>query len=262
MNMNILIIEDVDLTTQILESRIKRSNSKFNVKSFKTVARALSVEEFIPDIIILDHLLPGVKGIDALPVIKEKFPKAKIIVYSGQKDIELFSESINAGADLYIQKNEDSVVKLMGVIEEENLVGKKDSYIDRMFEKLDNMFTSKPVRKQKVVFLVEDDELFSFAIQKKLNDTLNCKIYTYDTANDCIANFDKKPDVIIADYYLSEGQTVIEIAKAYENDPFNTDFIVYSSQKDVKVAEQLLEYGISKYYVKNQETANNIVENL
>jgi DNA-binding NarL/FixJ family response regulator len=58
-----------------------------------------------PDVILMDIQLPGISGIEAVRLIKEKFPDVKILMETIFDDDEKIFKSICAGAEGYILKN-------------------------------------------------------------------------------------------------------------------------------------------------------------
>jgi len=69
------------------------------------------------DIILLDIGLPGMSGVEGIPLIKEKFPSSKIIMVSVFDDDDHVFKAILAGADGYILKKTPPV-KLLQSIED------------------------------------------------------------------------------------------------------------------------------------------------
>jgi DNA-binding NarL/FixJ family response regulator len=74
---------------------------------------AVSVEDFLvksdiapkPDIILSDIGLPGITGIEAIPLIKKKFPDTSIIILSVYADSDRVFKALCAGAVGYLQKD-------------------------------------------------------------------------------------------------------------------------------------------------------------
>jgi CheY-like chemotaxis protein len=62
------------------------------------------VEEFQPDVILMDARMPRLSGLEAVRYIKEKFPHIKIIVLSMYTDIKV--EALAAGADAFVSKSD------------------------------------------------------------------------------------------------------------------------------------------------------------
>jgi DNA-binding NarL/FixJ family response regulator len=69
-----------------------------------------------PDLIIIDVSMPNLRGIEAIPKIKALIPNAKILVLTMHGDKEYLTQSIAAGADGYLLK-EDADTELFNAIE-------------------------------------------------------------------------------------------------------------------------------------------------
>jgi len=72
-----------------------------------------------PDVILLDNHMPGVRGIDGIPSLKEAAPNARIMMLTVSENEDDLVNALRAGADGYLLKtNEsdqltDSIVKLL-----------------------------------------------------------------------------------------------------------------------------------------------------
>lgn len=60
--------------------------------------------EHQPDVVILDHMMPELDGIHAVPLIREVAPGAKVIMLSALSTAEMRAEAVKAGADAYVEK--------------------------------------------------------------------------------------------------------------------------------------------------------------
>jgi DNA-binding NarL/FixJ family response regulator len=90
------MIEILELKSEFL---IVLSNS--NVESFLA---SIDSNTHI-DIILLDIVLPGINGIDAIPLILEKLPQVKIVMNTVLEDSDSIYDSLKAGAIGYITKD-------------------------------------------------------------------------------------------------------------------------------------------------------------
>ena len=61
-------------------------------------------EEHQPDVIVLDHLMPDMDGIRALPLLRKAAPGAKVIMLSALSSRPHRIDAIRAGADAYVEK--------------------------------------------------------------------------------------------------------------------------------------------------------------
>ncbi len=57
-----------------------------------------------PDLILLDNHLPGVRGVDAIPALKEAAPQARILMLTVSEDENDLLAALRAGADGYLLK--------------------------------------------------------------------------------------------------------------------------------------------------------------
>ena len=75
-----------------------------------------TAKQVLPDIVILDIKMPKMSGIDALKEIKKALPKAKFVISSGYKSVEVAQEAIKQGASEYIVKpfESEEILKTLG----------------------------------------------------------------------------------------------------------------------------------------------------
>lgn len=62
----------------------------------------------VPDVILLDNHLPGVRGVDAIPALKEAVPSARILMLTVSEDAQDLAAALQAGADGYLLKTVES----------------------------------------------------------------------------------------------------------------------------------------------------------
>jgi DNA-binding NarL/FixJ family response regulator len=57
-----------------------------------------------PDAVILDVMMPGTDGLEALPKILDVSPASKIIVFSAYATVPIVQQALEAGASLVLEK--------------------------------------------------------------------------------------------------------------------------------------------------------------
>jgi DNA-binding NarL/FixJ family response regulator len=103
MPITIGIVEDHSEFRQSLEFLISTLSEYTLAWSYSSVEETF--EDFIEtDVILLDINLPGMTGIEAIPLFKQKYPDQKIVMLTILEDDFHILEAIKNGADGYILK--------------------------------------------------------------------------------------------------------------------------------------------------------------
>jgi DNA-binding NarL/FixJ family response regulator len=112
------IVEDHSEFRQSLVFLIS-SFSEYKVAwSFSSVEEALE-KSTETDVLLLDINLPGLSGIEAIPLFRKKYPEQKIIMLTILEDDQHILEAIQNGADGYILKK-SSPDKILDAIKQVN----------------------------------------------------------------------------------------------------------------------------------------------
>lgn len=101
----VLVVDDVDLFRTGLSAAL--NGAGFEVCGEAANAdNAVSVAEAEqPDLVVLDILMPGISGLDAVEKIKAVAPDASIVMLTGSESEEDLLECIKAGARGYLVKD-------------------------------------------------------------------------------------------------------------------------------------------------------------
>jgi DNA-binding NtrC family response regulator len=104
----IYIVEDESSIATILELTVTRKWG-YHARIFQNGESCLQNLEPPPDLILLDIMMPGIGGVEALKEIKRRYPDLPVIMLSAQGRIEVALETIKLGAVDYFTKPVDFI---------------------------------------------------------------------------------------------------------------------------------------------------------
>ncbi len=106
MSEKILLVDDETDFLEVMSERM--GNRGMEVTTAESAQKALQeVEKGGFDAIVLDLMMPGMDGLEALKRIKEKRPSLQVILLSGQATLEKGIEAMKLGAMDFIEKPAD-----------------------------------------------------------------------------------------------------------------------------------------------------------
>ena len=94
-----------------------------------------------PDVILLDNHLPGVRGVDAIPALKEAAPAARVLMLTVSENENDLAAALRSGADGYLLKTVESdqlCETIIKVMDGESVISPE------MMTKLVAVFRSRP----------------------------------------------------------------------------------------------------------------------
>ena len=107
----IFLIDDDPMYCSIIKGSLEQ-NDHYDVTVFNSGEEFIQNIHLNPDIVIIDHNLPGMSGIEILKRVKEFNDETGTVILSGQDKVEVVVEAYNSGADNYIIKNDKVFVEL------------------------------------------------------------------------------------------------------------------------------------------------------
>ena len=103
MTFKILVIDDEPILRDSLTIALKALN--YDVITARTGEEGLDLfQKEVPDLVLLDHWLPGINGDEVLREIKEEKPGCPVIVMTAQGSVELAVQSMKIGAFDFLVK--------------------------------------------------------------------------------------------------------------------------------------------------------------
>jgi two-component system OmpR family response regulator len=116
----------------------------------------------------------------------------------------------------------------------------------------------------KKIFVVDDDQLMTTALEDYLTRKVPHKVSAYHTGEECLEHLSEKPDIIILDYYLDSvskyAANGMEILQTIKKHAPATAVIMLSSQERYGVAMQTLQKGAEQYVIKDEHAFEKIAE--
>jgi len=101
----ILIVDDHPMMREALQTAFEGEDDLEMIGEAPDAIKAFKMLETLkPDVIMMDMLLPGMSGLEAIEKIIEADPQAKILVLSSMEDEERIVSAIQAGALGYFPK--------------------------------------------------------------------------------------------------------------------------------------------------------------
>lgn len=105
MNIRVTIFEDNKSLRQGLYQLINGSEGFVCAAAFEDCLNLLkNIEDTKPDVVLMDIEMPGINGIEAVRILRKKYPGLKILMQTIFEDSEKIFQSILAGASGYILK--------------------------------------------------------------------------------------------------------------------------------------------------------------
>ena len=137
MAFRILIAEDEEITLKHLVNTLQREG--YDASGVPNGMDALQkIEKEYFDLLITDIKMPGMTGMELLPVVKSKYPETEVIVITGFGSIGSAVEAVKKGAVDYITKPfdlDELIIKVKKIFDQREL--KKENTVLKAFIEMD-----------------------------------------------------------------------------------------------------------------------------
>jgi DNA-binding NarL/FixJ family response regulator len=173
------------------------------------------LKEIEVDMIILDISMPGIGGMEAINLVKAKYPWVKILMLTMHKEKQYFYNAMSAGADGYLMKDDsdDELFIAIGKV----FAGKNyiSPYMSEDFaDDVISMYRSD--RKSPLQELTKrEKEVLQLVVQgftsRKMAEHLNLSQRTIDHhRSNLLRKFNRKNSVDLVNYAVRNGFVTLE----------------------------------------------------
>lgn len=207
----ILIADDHVLIRHGIKIIVKKNEQYRVVGEVSNGAELMLFLEKSPvDMIILDISMPGISGMEATKLVKNKYPRIKILMLTMHKTKQYFYNAMAAGADGYLMKDDSDQELLVAI--EKVLAGKNyisphmaDDFADDVISMYRNdkksPFQELTKREKEILQLVVQG-----FTSKKMAEHLNLSQRTIDHyRSNLLRKFNKKNSVDLVNYAVRNG---------------------------------------------------------
>jgi len=111
----VFIVEDDPFYATLLEREITNTKAG-RVRVFHSGEKFLDNLYKMPEIVLLDHNLGSMKGIEVLKQIKSVNPNIQVIFLSAQEKLQVAITALKFGAYDYVEKNKSTFTRVLGLI--------------------------------------------------------------------------------------------------------------------------------------------------
>ncbi|MFA6553761.1 MAG: response regulator [Patescibacteria group bacterium] len=263
----VIIIEDEAILVDVLTKKLQKEN--YQVFSAGDGEAGLTIiDQIIPDVILLDIVMPKLNGYEVLEALQKKFGKTKmppvIIISNSGQPVEI-DKAIDLGAKDYIIKAqftpEEVVSKVNSVLGRLQQAGTAEASV------MTSQYSAKPKNgtPEAKVLIIEDDQfLRDLLVTKLLKEN-----FEVDTAIDGPGGSEKAisthPDIILLDIILP-GIDGFEILKRVRTNAQSvvakTPIILLSNLGQETDIEKGRTLGADDYLIKSNFTIDEIIEKI
>ena len=104
----VYLVDDQAMIRAAVKSFLSQRGSFEVVGSSGDPRKAIEeVRGLRPDVVVLDITMPGLSGIDAIPLIRKSLPKVKIVMLTHHEGESFLEQALRAGAEGYLSKDTD-----------------------------------------------------------------------------------------------------------------------------------------------------------
>ena len=112
----ILIVDDHAILRQALRLMLESEPELEVVGDAANGREAVAMtEKELPDVVLMDMVMPGLNGLEATRQIRKRCPKTRVLILTGYMEDEQILSALRAGAAGYVVKRSDTEELLLGI---------------------------------------------------------------------------------------------------------------------------------------------------
>lgn len=118
----------------------------------------------------------------------------------------------------------------------------------------------------KLIFFIDDDKMILNLLEYTFQSRQGYKVKTFLSGEECIANLDYEPDLIVLDHFFTKiSSTAMDGLETYkkiaEINP-NIPVVILTSEKDHNLMEEFEKLGVLKYVCKDDYFIDTLMETI
>lgn len=136
MTARILAVDDIATNLRLLEAKLQAEYYEVLLASSGQEALQVAFTQ-LPDVILLDVMMPGMDGIETLTEIKKMAPRVEVILLTGYAKMELALKGMEKGAFDYLIKSigiDELMYKLEDAYQKISIQEQKIKHIQAMIQ--------------------------------------------------------------------------------------------------------------------------------
>ncbi len=112
----VLIVDDHAIMAQLLRRFLEQQPEIEVVGDAATGREAVAAtEKLLPDVVLMDMVMPGLNGLEATRQIRKRCPKARVLILTGYMEDDQIVAALRAGASGYVVKRSDVEELLLAI---------------------------------------------------------------------------------------------------------------------------------------------------
>ena len=112
----VLIVDDHAILRQALRHLLETQSELEVVGDASSGREAVAeAEKLMPDVVLMDMIMPGLNGLEATRQIRKRVPKCRVLILTGYMEDEQIISALRAGAAGYVVKRSDTDELLLGI---------------------------------------------------------------------------------------------------------------------------------------------------